>query len=244
MKKIFALFVLLVTSILHSQETDTLKVDAVELVKGKEILGKENYAVTRDNYTYLFSNNKNKSIFKQHPADYEIQLGGACGRMGPLSGKGKTDLYFVYKDKIYIFASPACKATFEKFPDKLLEFDDAKPLLTAEALEEGAILLNKVIDAIGGAEKIDAVISYQEVSQKEIEHQGKNVAVAKTRAFVFPDKLREDEVFSNWTWGNVVNKEDAYHYYNETKRSMVQDQASAMQRLFNRNLIYIPKILK
>lgn len=96
---------------------DTLEVDAVELVRtGADVPGLSEHSVVHGAYTYRFRNAENKATFAADPARYEIQLGGACARMGPLSGAGSPKLHAVHDGRIYIFASGACRQAFTKDP--------------------------------------------------------------------------------------------------------------------------------
>ncbi|HXU08371.1 MAG TPA: hypothetical protein VN743_05190, partial [Blastocatellia bacterium] len=61
--------------------------DPVMLVQGKEVQGDLKISVTRGQFQYLFANAETKTTFEKDPARYEIQLEGACARMGaPVTG--------------------------------------------------------------------------------------------------------------------------------------------------------------
>jgi len=94
--------------------------DPVALTQGKEVQGDMKYKVTRGRFEYIFANAENKATFEKDPARYEIQLDGACARMGaPTSGD--PDLYAVYNGRIYIFGSAECQTLFKATPEKYLE---------------------------------------------------------------------------------------------------------------------------
>lgn len=119
--------------------------DPVMLVQGKEVPGSLKITVTRGKFQYLFTNAENKATFEKDPARYEIQLDGACARMGP-PVTGNPDLYTVYQGRIYIFGSGECKTRFEATPAKYLEGEGgakAKVTLTPEALKKGQALIEK-----------------------------------------------------------------------------------------------------
>ena len=81
------MFVSLVAAPAHAQMAqpkDALDgVDAVALLnQGKEISGKPEFKVARGKFDYLFATAENKAAFEKNPEKYEIQLSGACARMG------------------------------------------------------------------------------------------------------------------------------------------------------------------
>ena len=57
-------------------------IDPVLLIQGKEVQGKTDLKVVRDQFEYLFATPETKATFEKTPEKYEIQLGGACARMG------------------------------------------------------------------------------------------------------------------------------------------------------------------
>jgi YHS domain-containing protein len=175
--------------------TDALEgLDPVLLTQGKEAQGEMNMTVTRGQFRYMFANAANKAAFEQDPARYEIQLNGACARMGaPV--QGNPDLYAVHKGHIYIFGSDNCKTLFVAAPEKYLGPGEAASVAaaTAEALKQGQALIDKAVAAMGGAAKIDGLTSFREKSvapqtrgpMGEIE-----VKVNLDLLIVFPDRIR------------------------------------------------------
>ena len=89
--------------------------DPVLLVQGKEVQGNLKITVTRGNFQYFFASEENRATFEKDAARYEIQLNGACARMGP-PVTGDPDLYSIYKGRIYIFGSGECKTRFDATP--------------------------------------------------------------------------------------------------------------------------------
>jgi YHS domain-containing protein len=169
--------------------------DPVMLARGKEVQGEMDITVTRGQFRYMFANAANKATFEQDPTRYEIQLNGACARMGaPV--RGNPDLYAVHKGRIYIFGSANCKTLFIAAPEKYLDPGDAAsapPAPTPEALKQGQALIDKAVAAIGGAAKIDGLTSYRERSVT-LETRGPNddfeAKVNLDLLIVFPDRIR------------------------------------------------------
>ena len=105
------------------QKTETVVplegLDPVMLVQGKEVMGKEEFSVTRGRFQYWFANAANKAKFEKEPAQYEIQMGGSCPVVP--SATGNPDLYLVYKGHIYIFATSGCVEEFKASPDNFVK---------------------------------------------------------------------------------------------------------------------------
>jgi len=80
-----------------------------------EKLGSTKLTATRGDFTYQFVDAKNKAEFEKNPAQYEIQMGGACARMGG-NTHGNPSNYGVYQKKIYIFGTDDCREVFMKDP--------------------------------------------------------------------------------------------------------------------------------
>ena len=106
--------------------------DPLELVAGNEVEGDPALTYDRNGFRYAFVSEENREEFHEEGGRYEIQLGGACGRMGPLSGTGDPDNFLVHDGKIYVFASDACRESFKKDPAKHVD-----PVELDRALEHG-----------------------------------------------------------------------------------------------------------
>lgn len=133
--------------------------DPTHLVLGREVEGAKDLFVDRYGYRYHFASAETKAKFEKDPGAYSIQLGGGCGRMGPLSGRGNPDRFHIHDKKIYIFASDQCREGFKKAPEKFVERTDAPPTGDAEAAKRGAALVEKVVEGFGGKAVIDGLKS-------------------------------------------------------------------------------------
>lgn len=188
-----------VQSIRAQQAVDAVEgLDPVLLVQGKEVQGELTISVTRGGFRYLFANQANKTAFEQDPARYEIQLGGACARMGaPV--RGLADLYAVHQGRLYIFGSEQCKTLFVAAPEKYLPPAKVASPATPEALKKGAALLERAIGAAGGASKIDGLRSYQEKSvMTQSRGQRGEVEVKQDWLVAFPDRTRLEIVMPDF----------------------------------------------
>lgn len=224
-----------------SQRTFTL--DAVELIStGKEVPGKADHASKRGAYTYYFATPASKAAFEKSPAKYEIQLGGACARMGLLSGEGRCDIYAVHDGKLYIFASQQCRAGFLKVPEKLLEADDPPAAGDAAARQRGRALLDQAVKAHGGATAIDAVRTYRQRIASQTEYQGKPMCTDQVYAIAFPDRARDESYWGEKMWAHAAaGKQGAFWTNEDLDRQMADSQVRAMRRQMNRHLLTILK---
>jgi len=182
--------------------------DPVMLTQGKEVQGEMNITVTRGQFRYFFANAANKAVFEQDPARYEIQLNGACARMGP-PVYGIPDLYTVHQGRIFIFGSGECKKRFDAAPENYLEDKgEAKPkvALTPEALKKGQSLIEKAVAAAGGAARIDGVTSYQEKSTALQTRRQGAVEIKSDLTVLFPDRIRLDLTMPDFTNPSATRK--------------------------------------
>ena len=93
--------------------------DPVMLAKGKEVKGDEKIAVARSGFRYHFSSTENKAVFEKEPKLYEIQMGGSCPVVP--GAEGNPDLFVVYKERIYIFATDGCVDSFKANPEEFVK---------------------------------------------------------------------------------------------------------------------------
>lgn len=206
--------------------------DPIELINGKEVAGKMTLSVTRGRFQYLFAKQENKALFEQDPARYGIQLDGSCARMGR-GVAGDPDLYTVYKERIYIFGSAACVQAFKAAPESYLEPPAAKLNPTAEAVKQGQDLIVKAVEALGGAAKVDSVVSYQEKAtlrspQGEVAGQ-----LVLTRSF--PDRIRSDRMTGANTFSSVAAPNESFVIVQQQSFPMSPAQRENFAKNFKRS---------
>jgi YHS domain-containing protein len=134
--------------------------DPIALAKDKEEAGKPEFVVDRCGFRYQFASAANRETFLADPEPHEIQFGGACARMGPLSGAGDPQRWHVHGERIYIFASDQCRDAFKKRPDAFLPVLVTAPT-DAAAIAAGKALLGRAAAAHGGSERIRAWRTYR-----------------------------------------------------------------------------------
>ncbi len=141
---------------LQTAPTAVLKgLDPVELCSGREIAGKEDLTQVEAGYLYRFSSEANRLRFTRNPGKYGVQIGGACGNMGPLSGRGSTERWLVHDGRIWLFASEGCRNAFKTDPPNYLDAPDPRPTATPQDQREGRLLIDRAVAAHGGAEALD-----------------------------------------------------------------------------------------
>ncbi|HEX5731647.1 MAG TPA: hypothetical protein VF131_02340 [Blastocatellia bacterium] len=204
-----------------SQATPVLEgLDPVMLVKGKEVQGELNITVTRGQFQYLFANAESKAAFEKEPARYEIQLGGACARMGP-PVSGNPDLYAVHKERIYIFGSVNCKTLFQAAPEKYLETEETVQAASSDAIRKGESLVEKAVSALGGAARLDALASYQEQRKAMQRRHSGDVEIKYVTTVVFPNQSRQEEIGPDYNQVIVITPSESFGFSPASSRPAV-----------------------
>ncbi|MEM7203238.1 MAG: hypothetical protein AAF628_23450 [Planctomycetota bacterium] len=164
---------LLAVAPLASQESGparTLPVDPVRLVQGDEVAGRRELSVARYGFTYRFASEATRRAFLAEPQRFEAQLGGACARMGPLSGIGSAEIYAVHAGRLYLFASDQCRDGFLRDPEALLLGADPVAVGDAAARARGVEWLARAAAAVGGEEALDRVLTLRRSHVRERVH--------------------------------------------------------------------------
>ncbi len=214
--------------------------DPVLLVEGKEAQGDVKFSVTRGRYRYLFAGAETKARFEREPARYEIQLGGTCARMGASTG-GDPDLYTVHNGRIYLFGSPECLKLFKTAPDNYLETDDAAgwKAASAEALSKGRALVEKAVEAAGGAARVDGLKTYQETGLATRRTRDGMAEMKNSLTWVFPDRVRQERTFApDMTLATVITPGEAF-FVMRRANPMLDEQRAAFEKQFKRGLLAV-----
>ena len=120
MKKLTTLFLLLITTIVFSQNPgkriSTFNLDKKVAIQGydpvgyfkqnKAVKGKKDIASTHEGVIYYFSSIENKNLFIKNPAKYEPQYGGWCAyAMGDSGDKVEInpETFKIIEGKLYLF---------------------------------------------------------------------------------------------------------------------------------------------
>ena len=170
-------------------------VDPVLLIQGKEVTGKPELKVVRGRFAYLFSSPETKAAFEQEPAKYEIQMNGSCARMGLGVGGNPSD-FAVVDGRIYIFGSDDCHKKFVAAPAKFLPRPVPPMPTAAQDLEQGRALVDRAVQALGGAATLDAVTTYAETSSQVVKRASADVPVVTKTTWRFPGAVRSERTMT------------------------------------------------
>jgi YHS domain-containing protein len=206
----------------------TFPLDPVELQAGREVAGKPELALRHGKFTYRFASEATRTRFEEDPTLFEIQQGGACARMGPLSGEGSISIHVVHDGRIYLFASKQCREGFLKAPHLMLESDDPAPKASAAQIERGHALFERALAAHGGAARIDGVRTYSERSEADVDSGGTTYRVIKARWIDFDGRARSEESWNGKGWATVRAAEEAFAF------PANEDLADSQRRAFDR----------
>ena len=212
----------------------------VLLTTGKEVTGKADLKVIRHQFQYLFATPENKATFEKSPEQYEIQLGGACARMGGGVTGNPAD-YAVVDGKIYIFGSDDCHKKFVAAPARFLPRPAPPMPAAAAAVTEGRTLIDRVVKAIGGAEKLDAVTSYVESSSQVQKRPTGDVPVALKTMWRFPGGIRAERTMTlpdrTMTSANLITPEGGWFIGGGRAYPQNADGRATSEALYNRQLV-------
>jgi len=215
----------------------TFRYDPVLLVDaGKQEVGAYTLSADRYGYRYLFASADNRAKFLAQPDKYEIQLGGGCGKMGSLSGRGSPDRFALYKGKIYIFASDGCRTTFLANADNLIE-KDAPPIsgTSAEAVH-GKELVERAVAWAGGAKAIAGLKNLKFELKENVKSGNTDYLHVATFAIAYPGRALQTDKWNESVYSNLVAGEEGRFIDSRGTTVMHPAQVRAVERLVNQLL--------
>ncbi|MGE0128365.1 MAG: hypothetical protein AB7U82_09820 [Blastocatellales bacterium] len=215
--------------------------DPVELIDSREVKGSESLSVTRGKYRYLFATDANKKRFEKSPAEYQIQMGGGCGRMGSLSGEGNPDRYYVLNRRIYIFASEQCRNSFKAAPENHLEAPDPAPTGSVADKKRAQELLKLALDGTGGTARVDAIKTYQANIKLGYKQGDKTTEYKQTETIAFPNLYRNETDWGSATEVNVLSPAAAVTIYKNETWVREEPVRAALEREFHHHPLAILK---
>lgn len=204
--------------------------DPVEMTEGREVPGKPELAAEVGFHRYLFASEENKAKFLADPDRYGLQYGGACAKMGPLSGLGDPNRYTLYEGRIYVFASGECKKAFLDHPEAFVDSDDAAPSGTPADEEKARALLERALEGFGGAAAVDGLNSIQTKLKAVYHHGSREVVGVQELAVGFPDRYRFVESFGAWQGGHGFAGGDGFRFNGTESWAVRAVELAAMRR--------------
>lgn len=218
-------------------------VDVVHLLEtGQEQPGDPDRSARHEGFTYHFASDATRDRFAADPQRFAVRLGGACGRMGALSGLGRADLHTVHAGKLYIFASPGCREAFLKSPKLYLEHDAAPPEGDSLAAERGRHLVSRAVVTHGGPRAIAALTNLRQEVAGSTEYEGRTVRTDKIITLAYPDRMRYESYWGDKMWARtLVGERGAFLTESGLDRQMTTEQVRACRRAFNGHLLTILK---
>lgn len=219
----------------------SLAVDPLELIAGREVPGLPQWSLVHEGIQYCFASAENQKRFEADRERYAVADGGACGRMGPLSGRGDARRYTVHEGKIYFFASDLCRIGFQKQPERCLERDQPLPEGSAEQALRGRAVLDRLVTWAGGASAWKALSSYREGRASKEFSGGQEYAVERSLVLVFPGYALQREAWNDSWFSTLRTPQGA----GSISSSRSERYGPSRERAFDRKLAReLPLLLK
>jgi YHS domain-containing protein len=133
--------------------------DPIALCEGREVRGDARWSAARGRFTYHFESEAALARFRAAPERFEIQWGGGCGRMGPLSGTGDPGRHLVHDGRLWIFASDGCRQGFAAAPERFVPPAEAPIESTPAAAEAGRAWIERAVSAHGGPQRLAPTVA-------------------------------------------------------------------------------------
>ncbi len=184
--------------------------DPVALIEGEEIPGLADLTAVRGRYEYRFASKENLDRFKAEPEAWSIRFGGACMRMGPLSGLGDPARWRVYAGRIYLFASESCRDKFTADPARFIDVADRAPEGTDAQKAHTAEILGKAVVEIGGEDLLRSVRSAVTTSRVVYISHGDTTTAERIESLGFPAGYRYEERYEGGGWSWLLLPEAGY----------------------------------
>ena len=199
--------------------------DPVLLIEGTETPGKEGITLRHGRFLYQFAGEETRRRFEKEPARYAIQQDGACARMGPPAG-GNPDAYYVYKGRLYIFGTQECYKRFVADPAKYLEeAPPPGPAPPAAARDKARVLIEKAVEAAGGAARLESLRGYTETRAN------------MERTVRFPGSIRVDRRFDSRSMTQVATRDTGFTVFQGNGQRLPPSFAAYVSRQVNREAL-------
>lgn len=184
--------------------------DPVALVAGAERAGREDVVLRHGRFTYRFADSSSRAAFAADPDRFAIRFGGACGKMGPLSGDGSPDRFHVHDGRLYVFASDICREKFRADPASFIDSHDPPPVPTAEEARRGRELLERAASGFGGARAVDAMGTLETRTRASYVSRDTTHEAIRVQRVAFPGRLRFEERWGEKGYGQGLGPDGAF----------------------------------
>lgn len=218
----------------------TLTLDPIELVAGREVSGKGELAIFHEGIEYHFATDANKLLFERDPAKFEVADGGACGRMGPLSGLGDARRFAVHEGRIYFFASDGCRAGFLKDPAAYIETADPMVFGCNDQVLQGRATLDKLVAWAGGAAPLREIAAYRASSARTEKQGDTEWRVKHETVIAFPRRYYQKEAW-NESWYSTASSDQGGVMATATRGA--ERIAASRHRAFERAMARWPVVI-
>lgn len=213
--------------------------DPVALTEGKETPGVAEYTSVRGAFKYQFASADNKKKFDAAPEILAAQYGGSCAATGPLSALGDPTRYLVKDGLIYLFDNESCQKVFVEAPQRFIEMLDRAPTVTPEQKAEGMKLINRALDGMGGATKVDAVKSLETRFVLKKNPNNRDEDSTFTNTLVFPDSYRREERSKSGIAASAAKGTDGFRLQKDEWWKMEPGERAYLARIFLREPIVL-----
>lgn len=208
--------------------------DPVELVGGKEVPGDPGLTVERDGFVYRFASERNRGKFLADPPRYELADGGACGRMGALSGLGDARRYAVHAGRIYVFASEGCRSGFLREPERCIDRPDEPPTGTRTQVEQGRASIDRLMAWAGGRERLGAVRSYQHRIERTVPSGQTTARVVSVVGLEVPGRFLRSECWDDACWAFMASDGGGKVVSGKGEELLAAQRVDALRRTMGR----------
>ncbi len=209
--------------------------DPIELIKGAKSEGKPEFTVDFLRFRYQFVSKENQQLFLKNKEKYAVQNGGACGSMGPLSGKGNPEKFELVDGKIFLFASEGCRNSVLKNPAAYTK-SLPKPPNAKNIDRERARLLFKIVRNAHGIADSKSVPAIQWEFHTPYFSNGKDLVWVDRATYI------NDSKYAAW-WGDSTEpgfySRSGNHFKEGTPKSFY-DVSQSEQRQLRTKFLHHP----
>lgn len=156
--------------------------------------------------------------------------------MGSLSGRGSPDLFAVYKDRLYIFASFQCRERFLKVAEDILERDDPAPKGTSVEAGRGRELMVRAVQWAGGAKALGALNPLTTEFTEKVRSGNTDYVHTVLMATDGPNRFLRTDKWNSDAWTDVADGGRGVQISKRGSMIMHPQQIRELYRVRNKSL--------